>query len=192
MKLWKKSALIAMIAAATVLSGCGSEKVGVVDFEKIQNESPKIKEIQKEVINKDAEIRARLAKETEGLSEEEAQKKAAAAQQEQMIFVQSKHKQVESIVNSQCEAVAKEKGLSIVMHKSAVPEGAIDVTEDVLKKINNSGTTDIFFEQLEKIMISSQIYIKEKRWKQNVRYDVIGIKKDKSGNNKIDWIKNAF
>lgn len=140
MKLWKKSALIAMIAAATVLSGCGSEKVGVVDFEKIQNESPKIKEIQKEVINKDAEIRARLAKETEGLSEEEAQKKAAAAQQEQMIFVQSKHKQVESIVNSQCESVAKEKGLSIVMHKGAVPEGAIDVTEDVLKKINNSGT----------------------------------------------------
>ena len=60
MKLWKKSALIAMIAAATVLSGCGSEKVGVVDFEKIQNESPKIKEIQKEVINKDAEIRASL------------------------------------------------------------------------------------------------------------------------------------
>ena len=51
MKLWKKSALIAMIAAATVLSGCGSEKVGVVDFEKIQNESPKIKEIQKEVIS---------------------------------------------------------------------------------------------------------------------------------------------
>ena len=41
-------------------------------------------------------------------------------------------------------------------------------------------------------MISSQIYIKEKRWKQNVRYDAIGIKKDKSGNNKIDWIKNAF
>ena len=26
------------------------------------------------------------------------------------------------------------------MHKGAVPEGAIDVTEDVLKKINNSGT----------------------------------------------------
>ena len=46
--------------------------------------------------------------------------------------------------------------------------------------------------KLEKIIISSQIYIKVKRWKQNVRYVVIGIKKDKSGNNKIDWIKNAF
>ena len=44
----------------------------------------------------------------------------------------------------------------------------------------------------EKIVISSQIYIKNKKWKQDIRYDVIGIKKDKSGNNKIDWIKNAF
>ena len=46
--------------------------------------------------------------------------------------------------------------------------------------------------KLEKIMISSQIYIKNRKWKQNVRYDVIGIKKDKLGNNKINWIKNAF
>ena len=46
--------------------------------------------------------------------------------------------------------------------------------------------------KLEKIMISSQLDIKEKRWKQNVRHDAIGIEKDKSGNNKIDWIKNAF
>jgi len=46
--------------------------------------------------------------------------------------------------------------------------------------------------KLEKIIISSQIYIKEKRWKQDVRYDFIGIKKDESGNNKINWIKNAF
>lgn len=44
----------------------------------------------------------------------------------------------------------------------------------------------------EKIVISSQIYIKNRKWKQNVRYDVIGIKKDKLGNNKINWIKNAF
>ena len=44
----------------------------------------------------------------------------------------------------------------------------------------------------EKIVISSQIYIKNKKWKQDIRYDVIGIKKDKLGNNKINWIKNAF
>ena len=46
--------------------------------------------------------------------------------------------------------------------------------------------------KLEKIIISSQIYIKDKRWKKDVRYDVIGIKKNESGNNKINWIKNAF
>ena len=44
----------------------------------------------------------------------------------------------------------------------------------------------------EKIVISSQIYIKNKKWKQDISYDVIGIKKDKLGNNKINWIKNAF
>ena len=43
----------------------------------------------------------------------------------------------------------------------------------------------------EKIIKSSQIYLIKNRWRDNVRYDIIGI----TGNNfvkNIDWIENAF
>lgn len=58
--------------------------------------------------------------------------------------------------------------------------------------------------KIEKIKITSQIYISKVKWKHNVRYDIIGItKKNKKSTNKnkindnninyeIEWIKNAF
>lgn len=39
---WKKLACVGLIACAAVFSGCGnSSKVAVVDYQKIENESPK-------------------------------------------------------------------------------------------------------------------------------------------------------
>ena len=43
----------------------------------------------------------------------------------------------------------------------------------------------------EKIIQSSQIYISKNKWKNGVRYDVIGIIGNKLKND-INWIKNAF
>ena len=43
----------------------------------------------------------------------------------------------------------------------------------------------------ERIIKSSQVYIFKNKWKDNVRYDIVGI----TGNglkNDINWIKNAF
>jgi len=71
-----------------------------------------------------------------GLSDEDMQKKVQEAQQERMIFVQSKQKQIQSMVETQSAAVAKEKNIGIVMHKRVVPAGAVDITDEVLKKLN--------------------------------------------------------
>ena len=73
----KKLACIGMIAFAAVITGCGSEhKVAVVDYQKLEDQSPKIKAIQQEITDKDKEISNRLAEDSKkGLSDKEMQKK---------------------------------------------------------------------------------------------------------------------
>lgn len=137
----KKMACIGLLAALAVVSGCGSEhKAAVIDLQKIETESTKIQSIQKEVISKDKEISERMNQAAgAGLSEEEMQQKVQAARQERMIFLQSKQKEIESLVQSTAGAVAKEKDIGIVMQKRAAPAGAVDITDEVLKKIDGNG-----------------------------------------------------
>ncbi|WP_297020198.1 OmpH family outer membrane protein [uncultured Dialister sp.] len=139
---WKKLACVGMIALAAVFSGCGSEhKVAVVDYQKLEDQSPKIKAIQQEITDKDKEISNRLAEaQKSGLSDDEMQKKVQSAQQERMIFIQSKQKQIESMVQSQAGAIAKEKNIGIVMNKMAVPTGAVDITDEVLAKMDGGAS----------------------------------------------------
>ncbi len=138
---WKTIACAGLLAAAAALSGCGGEdKVAVVDYQQLEVKSEKIKAVQQEITAKNKEIGDRLAKEGEGLSQEDMQKKIAAAQQERAIFMQSKQKQIQSMVESQAAAVAKEKNVGIVMHKMAVPAGAIDITDEVLARIDGTGS----------------------------------------------------
>lgn len=138
---WKTIACAGLLAAAAALSGCGGEdKVAVVDYQQLEVKSEKIKAVQQEITAKNKEIGDRLAKEGEGLSQEDMQKKVAAAQQERAIFMQSKQKQIQSMVESQAAAVAKEKNVGIVMHKMAVPAGAIDITDEVLARIDGTGS----------------------------------------------------
>lgn len=136
---WKKAACAGLLAAAALLSGCGGEdKVAVVDYQQLEIRSEKIKGIQQEITAKNKEISNRLAQEEGTLSQEEMQKKVADARQERAIFIQSKQRQIQSLVESQCAAIAKEKDIGIVMHKMAVPAGAVDITDEVLKRIDGS------------------------------------------------------
>lgn len=133
----KKIACASLLTMAAVLSGCGSEhKVAVIDYQRLESESSKIRSIQDEIINKDKEIQNRLQQASQsGLSDAEMKKKVEDAGQERMIFIQSKQKQIESMIQSQAAAIAKEKNIGIVMQKRAVPSGSIDITDQVLEKI---------------------------------------------------------
>lgn len=47
--------------------------------------------------------------------------------------------------------------------------------------------------KIEKILMTSKIYLSEKKWKNSIRYDIIGITRNKQDSRIIiDWIKNAF
>ncbi len=50
----------------------------------------------------------------------------------------------------------------------------------------------INWKKQEKIKAASQIFIAKVNWKGNIRYDAVGITKDRYGKENINWIKNAF
>lgn len=141
--IWKKTACAGLLAAAALLSGCGSEdKIAVVDYQQLMVKSETIKGIQQEIVDKNKEISERLANQEGTLSPDEMKKKVADAQQERAIFVQSKQRQMQSIVESQCAAIAREKNVGIVMQKMAVPAGAVDITDEVLARIDGGASGD--------------------------------------------------
>ncbi len=118
----------------TILSGCGNqEKVAVVDYQKIEMKSAKVQTIEKEIEAKNKEIGEHLsAVQQQDISDEELQQKYVEAQQEQAIFIQSKQKQLQSLIEAQCQKIAKDKGYTIIMRSGMVPDGATDITDEVL------------------------------------------------------------
>lgn len=132
--MWKKLVCIGLIMGTTILSGCGNqEKVAVVDYQKIEMKSAKVQTIEKEIEAKNKEIGERLsAVQQQDISDEELQQKYVEAQQEQAIFIQSKQKQLQSLIEAQCQKIAKDKGYTIIMRSGMVPDGATDITDEVL------------------------------------------------------------
>ena len=136
--MWKRMATGAMMVCALgLVAGCGSsDKVGVVNTEKIVQESNKAKDLNKEMEAKQKEITDRLAQVQGTQSEEEFHNTQMNAQQELQIFGQAKSKEFKAYVESNIQSVAKEKELTVVANDQAIMTGGIDITEDVLKKMN--------------------------------------------------------
>lgn len=136
--MWKRMATGAMMVCALgLVAGCGSsDKVGVVNTEKIVQESNKAKDLNKEMEAKQKEITDRLAQVQGTQTEEEVHNTQLNAQQELQIFGQAKSKEFKAYVESNIQSVAKEKELTVVANDQAIMTGGIDITEDVIKKMN--------------------------------------------------------
>ena len=141
--MWKRMATGAMMVCALgLVAGCGaSEKVGVVNTEKLVQESQKAKDINKEMEAKQKEVTDRLAQVQGTQTEEQFQQTQLNAQQELQIYGQAKGKEFKAYVESNIQAVAKEKELTVVANDQAIVSGGVDITEDVLKKMNESASS---------------------------------------------------
>ena len=138
--MWKR---MATGAALGLVAGCGSsDKVGVVNTEKIVQESNKAKDLNKEMEAKQKEITDRLAQVQGTQSEEEFHNTQMNAQQELQIFGQAKSKEFKAYVESNIQSVAKEKELTVVANDQAIMTGGIDITEDVIKKMNEGTSSE--------------------------------------------------
>ena len=130
--------LIALMLLMGLLAGCGNEKpsaIGIVDMQKVMTENGKIKEMQEQLNKKAQEITTTLEKERATLKPEEFQQKEQLAYATFMQMKQEFETQIETQTKKVLEEVAKEKKLGAVIYKNGMAWGGVDVTEDVLKKL---------------------------------------------------------
>ena len=130
--------LLAMMFAAVLLSGCAAEKpstIGIVDMQKVMTENPKIKQMQDQLNTKAKELTENLEKERATLKPEEFQQKEQLAYAEFMKLKQEYESKIQLQIQKILEEIAKEKKLGAVIYKNGMAWGGIDVTDDVLKKL---------------------------------------------------------
>ena len=134
----KKFLVIAMLAVFAVVSfGCGrNQEFGVVDMKKIEAESTAYKTIKDDVMAKGKALQEEMMKETEGKSQEEAQKIVQEKSAQMQVIQSEAQNKLKASFEAALAAVAKEKKLGAILVKEAVPQGGVDVTDEVVQKMN--------------------------------------------------------
>ena len=130
--------LIALLLSTGLLAGCNSEKpstIGIVDMQKVMTENGKIKEMQEQLNKKAQEITTNLEKERATLKPEEFQQKEQLAYAEFMKMKQEFESKIQLQIQTVLEGIAKEKKLGAVIYKNGLAWGGVDITDDVLKKL---------------------------------------------------------
>ena len=132
----KLTALILTVLTAGILAGCGSaDKVGVVDTQRVQKEAPLSKQYVEKHEQKVQEINKKLAEEKLSMSDEDFQKEQQKQKQELDIYSAGLQRQFKSDLDQKLAEIAKDKEVGIIVDKRAVPNGGIDVTDEVIAKL---------------------------------------------------------
>ena len=136
-KVWKRLGIVAaMLALTGMLAGCGGkDNVGVVDMSRVQKEAPLVQQYTQKTEDKQKSIEKELQDAQQSMSAEDFQKKQQQAQQELNIFGASMQRQFMSDIQSKLGDIAKDKNVGIIVVKEAVPSGGIDVTDDLIAKL---------------------------------------------------------
>ena len=136
-KVWKRLGIVAaMLALTGMLAGCGGkDNVGVVDMSRVQKEAPLVQQYKQKTEDKQKSIEKELQDAQQSMSAEDFQKKQQQAQQELNIFGASMQRQFMSDIQSKLGDTAKDKNVGIIVVKEAVPSGGIDVTDDLIAKL---------------------------------------------------------
>ena len=136
-KVWKRLGIVAaMLALTGMLAGCGGkDNVGVVDMSRAQKEAPLVQQYKQKTEDKQKSIEKELQDAQQNMSAEDFQKKQQQAQQELNIFGASMQRQFMSDIQSKLGDIAKDKNVGIIVVKEAVPSGGIDVTDDLIAKL---------------------------------------------------------
>ena len=130
------------MAASLLVSGCGQAQIGSVDVMKVMEEAPRVKTLMAEAEAKAKEVQDSYEKEYANkpdLTEEEVTKAQADLQRKLMGINQAYTSQIKNRLDVVLEEIAREKNIDVVISNAAsdkmVFHGAIDVTDDVIKKM---------------------------------------------------------
>lgn len=124
-----------LVALMATVSGCGSDKAGVIDAQRVVQESELGKQFKQEIMDSQKEITDKLEMEKADLSPEELQKRQLELNQEYNAVVSEKQNKFKEALDKAYAEVAKEKNVSIIIYKESVAGGGIDVTEEVINKL---------------------------------------------------------
>jgi len=122
--------VLSLVALLANLTG----KIGIVDLNKLMEDSPKAQSYEKQLADKYQALTEELEKEKD-LSKEEKEKKQAAAYDEFLKTKAELEKKLEREVAASVRTVARHRRLSVVLYKDAVAWGGVDITSDVIRAL---------------------------------------------------------
>ena len=133
----KKVLAFFMVVCALLAFGCSGRNAafGVVDMKKVETEAPAVKTIKEDLQKKANELQEQMKKETEGKSREEAEKIVQDKRAQMQVASSEANAKLKASLDTALTEISKEKNLSAVLIKDAVPSGGVDVTEEVIKKM---------------------------------------------------------
>ena len=137
----KKLAAVALLTSSLILTGCGQAQVGCVDVEKVMLEAPRVKTLMTEADGKIKEIEEKFQQEygNKEMTEEEAAKAQMEFQRKIEAINQGYATRIKSQLDVKVAEVSQEKNIDVIISSSAddrmIFHGAVDVTDDVIKKM---------------------------------------------------------
>lgn len=129
-----------MVGAMSLLAGCGSDKVGYVDTNKIVQQSQKMADVNKDVAAKKAELEAKMNA-VDQSNATAVQKAQQDAQAEFEAYTNSKDKEIQDYFEDEVGKVAKQEGITVVLAHRAVAAGGVDLTDKVLDAVGRADTS---------------------------------------------------
>ena len=114
--------------------GKGKSKKGKIPPQFLKNIKKK-KAIKEDMTAKAKTLQEEMMKETEGKSQEEAQKVVQDKSAKMQVIQTEAQNKLKTSFETAAGEVAKEKKLGAILVKEAVPQGGVDVTDDILKKM---------------------------------------------------------
>lgn len=145
------STLTLMVIASMSNVANAADTIGVANYKKIESEynyakkvykdlDNKIVDLQQFVIDKDKEFKAIESPIQKKNFEEKTQKEYKAKEDAVLQMKVTKQDEIyENILNA-TKAVAKQKGLSMVVDYRVIFVGGVDISDDVIKYLNNTPT----------------------------------------------------
>lgn len=134
----KKQIIAGLLAATALLSfGCSGRNAefGVVDMRAVESEAAVVKTVQEEVTTKGKALQEEMNAALEGKTGEERQKVMENFTSRMNVVRSEAQNKLKASLDTALNEVAKEKGLGAVLIKDAVPQGGVDVTQDVIAKM---------------------------------------------------------
>ena len=141
MNLAKKMAAVALFASSLILTGCGQSQIGSVDVDRVMAEAPRVKTLMTEAEGKIKDAQEKFQKDYEGkeLSEEDSVKLQMDFQRKIEGINQGYASQIKSRMDVVINEISQEKNIDVVLSNAkndkTIFQGAIDITDDVIKKM---------------------------------------------------------